>query len=106
MRLVKYDGSGNVFSGHNEKPYFLPEETFLYFTFFTLLSLLNVREYFLRMRANVTPIVTIEMEMSRIVEVVNIDVSEQNNTIGNNNWISLDIKESIRLVVLKESLEP
>ena len=58
------------------------------------------------MRANVTPIVTIEMEMSRIVEVVNIDVSEQNNTIGNNNWISLDIKESIRLVVLKESLDP
>ena len=70
-----------------------------FFTFFG-----NVREYFVRMRANVTPIVTIEMEMSQIVEVVN--VSEQNNTTGNNNWISLDIKESIRLVVLKESLDP
>ena len=70
-----------------------------FFTFFG-----NVREYFVRMRANVTPIVTIEMEMRQIVEVVN--VSEQNNTTGNNNWISLDIKESIRLVVLKESLDP
>ena len=70
-----------------------------FFTFFG-----NVREYFVRMRTNVTPIVTIEMEMSQIVEVVN--VSEQNNTTGNNNWISLDIKESIRLVVLKESLDP
>ena len=75
---------------------------FLKKPFFTFLG--NVREYFVRMRANVTPIVTIEMEMSQIVEVVN--VSEQNNTTGNNNWISLDIKESIRLVVLKESLDP
>ena len=58
----------------------------------------NMRDYFLRKQASVTPIVTIEMEMSQI-EVVNI--SEPNNTISNNNCINhgLDIKEYIRFVV-------
>ena len=57
----------------------------------------NVRDYFLRKQASVTPIVTIEMEMSQS-EVVNI--SEPNNII-NNNCINhgLDIEEYIRLVV-------
>ena len=68
--------------------------------FLTILG--NVRNFFLRKRASVTPIVTIEMEMSQI-EVVDIDVSESNNTIFNNNFINqnLDIEEYIRLVVLK-----
>ena len=69
--------------------------------FFTILG--NVHNFLLRKRASVTPIVTIEMESSKI-EVVNINVSEPNNTIFNNNFINqnLDIEEYIRLVVLKE----
>ena len=55
----------------------------------------NMCYYLLRKRPTVTPIVSIEMEI----------ISEQNNTIGNNICISLDIKEYIRLVALGESLD-
>ena len=63
----------------------------------------HARKYFLQQRVTVTPIVTIEMEMSQF-EVVNTDALETFNT--NSNFINptIYVEEYIRLVLLNDGL--
>ena len=63
----------------------------------------HARKYFLQQRVTVTPIVTIEMEMSQF-EVVNTDALETFNT--NSNFINptIYVEEYIRLVLLNDCL--